>query len=132
MKKMFAAVLFAAVMLSASALAPSAEPAPSADCGEANCAAVSQAQLADLLEVDKSDLENKSGKDIYNMLVAANKVEQYKQLWLNAAENRLDALVAQGKLTREKAEAKYNKFADKLDDWNGAKDINKLFGIISK
>ena len=130
MKKMFAAVLFAAVMLSASALAPGAEPATSTDCSD--CAAVSQAQLADLLEVDKSDLADKSGKDIYNMLVAANKIEQYKQLWLNAAENRLDALVSEGTLTREKAEAKYNKFADKLDDWNGAKDINKLFSIISK
>ena len=95
---------------------------------------VNDAQLADLLGIDKSELSEKmsKGDNIYDVLVTAGRLDDYKKLWLELAEANLENYISQGMITRDQAETRYEKYKNKLDKWDGTTDIYSLFRIITK
>ena len=94
---------------------------------------ISDSLLADFLGISMDELKSilpAKGGNLYAVLVEAGKVAEYKQLWLDTATSRLEEYIEKGKLTREKAEIRYNKFSAELSEWDGTTDINEIFKII--
>ena len=90
--------------------------------------------LANVLGIDKSTLkeELKSGTTAYQMLTEADKLEEYRQLWLDAGESKLNELVSKNKLTRDQADARYEKYMAAVNDWDGTVKMEKLFKNLKK
>ena len=82
--------------------------------------------LTDLLDIDKQTLKEKlsNGGSIYDMLMEANKFEEYKEYLLKDGKAKLDKFVKFGKFTQENADAKYNEYVTALDNWGGSANSN--------
>ena len=87
-----------------------------------------------MLGIDKEVLNEKlaNGANVYEMLKEAGKLEEYKQARLDAKRAKLDKFVESGKLTREEADARYEKFKLKLDNWDGTSDIDNWQGKVKE
>ncbi len=82
--------------------------------------------------VDEVKEAVKDGK-VGDLLIAANKVEAFKEAYLAQAKSKLDAAVAAGTLTQEEADVKYAKAEEKMTAYDGTqhlcggKDHSKMF-----
>ena len=74
----------------------------------------------------------KTGK-IGDLLIAADKVNEFKAAYLLELKTKLDAAVAEGKITQAEADEKYNAGKTKMDNYDGTthlcggKDHSKMF-----
>ncbi len=60
----------------------------------------------------------KDGK-VGDLLIAAGKVDEFKQAYLSEAKNKLNAAVAEGQLTQAQADKKYTKAEEKMAAYDG-------------
>jgi len=79
--------------------------------------------VAELLGIDKAELKEKlkNGEKLYDLLVEAGKLEEFKIMLLEDKKAKLDNLVETGKKTREEADAKYEKYKTEVENWDGTK-----------
>jgi hypothetical protein len=75
---------------------------------------------ASVLEMSKDDVKEavKIGK-VGDLLIAANKVGEFKTAYLSDLKEKLDAAVAAGTLTKEQADEKYAAGKEKMDAYDG-------------
>ena len=75
---------------------------------------------ASVLEMDKEEVKEavKSGK-VGDLLIAAGKLSEFKAAYLSEFKTKLDAAVAAGKLTQEKADGKYGSEKTKIEAYDG-------------
>ena len=85
--------------------------------------------VSNLLGIDKDTLNEKlaNGATVYDLLKEAGKIEEYKRALLDAKKEKLDKLVDYGKLTREEADIKIEKYKAKLDNWDGTNNIDSWY-----
>ena len=90
--------------------------------------------LTAVLGIDKGTLKEElhNGATAYEMLTEAGKLDEYKQLWLDAGESKLNKLVSHNKLTREQADARYEEYKAAVDNWDGAVKMEKIFKTMKK
>jgi len=92
--------------------------------------AINKDLLTNLLGIDKDTLNEKlaNGANVYDLLKEAGKLEEYKKAMLISKKARLDRLVEHGKITREEADIKLEKYRVKLDNWDGSTNIDNWYG----
>lgn len=89
---------------------------------------------ASVLETTKDDVKAaiKTGKT-GDLLIAAGKVDEFKIAYIAELETKLEAAVADGKMTQEEADAMYASEKEKIDAYDGTthlcggKDHSKMF-----
>lgn len=76
---------------------------------------------SDVLGMSEEELKNKinSGKKIGDILKEAGKLEEFKTKAIEAFKKELDKKVKDKKLEKDKADKIFNKFKEKMKDWNG-------------
>ena len=75
---------------------------------------------ASVLEMDKSELKEavRNGK-VGDLLIAAGKVEEFKAAYLSELKAKADAAVADGTMTQEQADEKYESGKEKMENYDG-------------
>lgn len=73
-----------------------------------------------VLEIDKSEIKEaiRDGK-VGDLLIAAGKVDEFKTAYLSELKIKLEAAVADGKMTQEQADEKYESGIEKMDNYDG-------------
>ena len=75
---------------------------------------------ASVLGIDKAEIKEtiKDGK-VGDLLIAADKVDDFKIAYLSELKSKLDAAVKTGTLTQEQADKKYESEKNKMDNYDG-------------
>lgn len=79
---------------------------------------------AEVLDMDRDEVKEsvKTGK-VGDLLIAADKVDEFKAAYLETAKTKLDEAVAAGSVTQAEADEKYAEYEQKMAGYDGTEHL---------